>query len=125
MGLQPGAILSRPPRIIMLPKLDSIEPVEIKSPVLFIGDAHIGAFGKNFDRAEEELADFFLEKGKDCAQAMCLTLTSLFQFQGQIKRERVGEGVCGVCCGLNFFIRPVFFPFIACFKPKFLLQQYC
>ena len=41
-----------------------------------------------------------MEKGKDCAQAMWLTLKSLFQFQGQIKRERVGEGgggVCGVC----------------------------
>ena len=55
-----------------------------------------------------------MEKGKDCAQAMWLTLKSLFQFQGQIKRERVGEGGGGVCvvcvcCGLNFFIRPVFF----------------
>lgn len=38
-----------------------------------------------------------MEKGKDCAQAMWLTLNSLFQFQGQIKRERVGEGGGGVC----------------------------
>ena len=54
-----------------------------------------------------------MEKGKDCAQAMWLTLKSLFQFQGQIKRERVGEGRGGgVCCGLNFFIRPVFFPLL-------------
>ena len=58
-----------------------------------------------------------MEKGKDCAQAMWLTLKSLFQFQGQIKRERVGEGEVGC---VMVFIRPVFFFFYYLFQTKVL-----
>lgn len=60
-----------------------------------------------------------MEKGKDCAQAMWLTLKSLFQFQGQIKRERVGEGEWGVLWSKLLYQTCVFF-FYYLFQTKVL-----
>lgn len=61
-----------------------------------------------------------MEKGKDCAQAMWLTLKSLFQFQGQIKRERVGEGEGGCVLWSKLLYQTCVFFFYYLFQTKVL-----